>query len=211
MYWWDTVWSGSSLVTFRRNIMTPYSRSKLKLKMETARSPETSVNFNHNTWSHILRFFVVQYRLLRAVTWRYVSSHYSGSVPLSCFYGGRLLDKFLRILQLACESSGDVKFGSYNVRWISDLCTRFMDHFEDITEPQFNTDYSVSGSKIIDLLDCIMDDGGITGACEQTVTVNKTECNIRALYRCVHMCPGRYTDRGKVPYLQCHLLAYTEN
>jgi hypothetical protein len=72
-----------------------------------------------------------RYRLLRAVTWRYVSSHYSGSVPLSCFYGGLLLDKFLRILQLACESSGDVKFDSYNVRWISDLCTRFLDYFED--------------------------------------------------------------------------------
>jgi hypothetical protein len=115
------------------------------------------------------------------------------------------------ILQFACASSGDVNFDSDCVLRISDLCTRFMDHFHDITERQFNTDYSVSGSKIIDFLDCIMDDERFTGACERTVSVNKAECNIKAVYRCVHLCPSRYTDRGKVPYLQCHLRAYTEN
>jgi hypothetical protein len=52
-----------------------------------------------------------------------------------------------------------------------------MDHFEDITEPQLNTDYSVSGSKIIDFLDCIMDDEGFTGAREQAVTVNNKTVN----------------------------------
>jgi hypothetical protein len=58
-----------------------------------------------------------------------------------------------------------------------------MNDFEQITEPKFNTDYFVSGFKIIDLLDCIMDDEGYTGSCQQAVTVNKTESNIRTLYR----------------------------
>jgi hypothetical protein len=57
---------------------------------------------------------------------------------------------------------------------------RFMDHFEEITEPKLNTDYSVSGSKIIDTLDCMMDEEGSTAACEQSVTISyKTVCNIR--------------------------------
>lgn len=123
------------------------------------------------------------YRLLRAVTWRYVGSPYSGSVPLSCFYGGLILDEFRYLLRLACTSPGDVSFESSYVGRIDDLCTRFMDHFEEITEPKLNTDYSVSGSKIIDLLNCIMDDEGVAGACQQEVTINKTECNIRARYR----------------------------
>jgi hypothetical protein len=42
-----------------------------------------------------------------------MSSHYSGSVPLSCFYGGLLLDEFRRILRFACTSSGVVHFNSY--------------------------------------------------------------------------------------------------
>jgi hypothetical protein len=134
-----------------------------------------------------------------------VSSPYSGSVPLSCFYGGLLLDEFGHLLRLACTSSGDVTFNNFYVGWICDLCTRFMDHFEEITELKLNTDYSVSGSKIIDILDCMMDDEGVTGACEEEVTVNnKTECNIRARYRCVHLCPSLYTDRGKVPYMEGH-------
>jgi hypothetical protein len=47
-----------------------------------------------------------RYRLPRAVTWRYMSSPYSGSAPLSCFYGGQHtsgqheLLQFLRSLHL---------------------------------------------------------------------------------------------------------------
>jgi hypothetical protein len=58
-----------------------------------------------------------------------------------------------------------------------------MDHFEKITEPKLNTEYSVSGYKIIDILDCMMDDEGVTGVLQEEVTVNKKECNIRARYR----------------------------
>lgn len=152
----------------------------------------------------------MQYRLLRAVTWRYVSSPCSGSVPLSCFYGGQVLDGFRIIAQLAPASSNNTDFVWFAL-YVFVACTRFMNHFEEITEPQFNTDYSVSVLKIIDLLDCIMDDEECTGTYQQAVTNNKTECIIKARYKCVHLCPSRYTDRGKVPYLLCHLRAYTEN
>jgi hypothetical protein len=56
-----------------------------------------------------------RYRLLRAETWRYVSSPYNGSVPLSCFYGGLLLNKFGQVLRLAYTSPGDVIFNSFYV------------------------------------------------------------------------------------------------
>lgn len=134
-----------------------------------------------------------------------MSSPCSGSVPLSCFYGGLLLDELRHILRFASASSGNIGFDRHYVYRISQLCTRFMNHFEEITEPQFNTDYSVSASKIIDLLDCIMDDEEWTGPYQQAVTNRKRECNIKARYRCVHLFPSRYTDRGRVPYLQCHL------
>ncbi|PNF41451.1 hypothetical protein B7P43_G13392 [Cryptotermes secundus] len=131
----------------------------------------------------VLEMVRSRYRLLRAVTWRYVSSPCSGSVPLSCFYGGLLLDELRHILRFASAASGNIGFDRHYVYRISQLCTRFMNHFEEITEPQFNTDYSVSGSKIIDLLDCIMDDEEWTGPYQQAVTNRKTECNIKARYR----------------------------
>jgi hypothetical protein len=77
-----------------------------------------------------------------------------------------------------------------------------MDHSEEITESKFNTGCSISGSKIIDILDCIMADEGPTGPRQQAVNIkNKTECHNRAPYRCVPLCPIGYTDRGKVTYL----------
>ncbi|XP_023722789.1 uncharacterized protein LOC111872805 isoform X2 [Cryptotermes secundus] len=115
----------------------------------------------------VLEMVRSRYRLLRAVTWRYVSSPCSGSVPLSYFYGGLLLDEFRHILRFTSTLSGNIDFDSDYVYQISEFCTRFMNHFKEITEPQFNTDYSVSGSKITDLLHCIMDRAISTGSNQQ--------------------------------------------
>jgi hypothetical protein len=106
-----------------------------------------------------------------------VNGPYSGSAPLSCFYGRLLLDKFQQLLWFACTSPGDMSFDSSCIGKLCDLCTRFVDHFEEITEQKFNTHYSVSGLKIIDLLDCMMSDNEYTESYYQAVTVNKEmEC-----------------------------------
>jgi hypothetical protein len=109
-----------------------------------------------------------------------VSSPYSGRVPLFSFYGGLLLHQFGQLLRLACTYPGDVIFNSFYVGLICDFGMRYKDHFKEITELKLNTDCSISGSKVIDILDCAMDDEGLTGVRQEEVTVNKKDCNIRA-------------------------------
>jgi len=62
-----------------------------------------------------------------------------------------------------------------------------MNHFENFTENKLDVDYSVSGAKLIDLLDCLVEGEGRMKPYEHAVTVNKTECYIKTRYRCVNL------------------------
>ena len=108
--------------------------------------------------------FVLQYLLLRAVTWRYVCNPFAGTEPLACFYAGVLLDKILILLSISIISPG-VLVSYYKNKHMRNtaICNlyekakKFMNHFEKVTEMKINTHYSISGAKIIDLLDCMVE------------------------------------------------------
>jgi hypothetical protein len=148
----------------------------------------------------------LQYRLLRAVTWRYVSNQNSDSGLPACFYAGRVLDEFLSLLRLLVKGDktiGLMTFGlhcpdgelSYFNR-LRVLCTAFMNHFEIRTEKKLNTSYSVSGCKLIDLLDCLLEHP--TDASQVAVSGSDTRCHIKVHYRYV---PAHELDgRGSILY-----------
>jgi hypothetical protein len=111
-------------------------------------------------------------------------------VPLACFYAGFLLDEFLRLLHLTYTSPSTVgnnyhSRDRYNscVGPLCGLCKTFMNHFEKITENKLNVHYSISGAKLVDLLDCLVEGDGQPKPYEHAVTLNKTECHIKAHYR----------------------------
>ncbi|KDR22458.1 uncharacterized protein LOC110826878 [Zootermopsis nevadensis] len=163
-----------------------------------------------------------QYRLLRAVTWRHICNPYSGSGHLECFYGGSLLDEFLRFLQLAHECPKDLGdnllYPDYKneVDILNVRCLIFTNHFEKTTE-KLNNNYSISGAKLIDLFDCLVQKDGRTIPYEQAVTANGTECHIKARYRMPytwfcslpssHAQPNKWNEKQRPIYLRmCQLI-----
>jgi hypothetical protein len=112
------------------------------------------------------------------------------SAPLACFYAGSILDLYLRLLAFVHHSpniAGTVFYYCKGCRsyfsQLCNLCERFMDHFENVTESKLNVDYSVSGAKLVDLLDCLAEYDESVKPYRHAVTVNKTECHIKAHYR----------------------------
>jgi hypothetical protein len=79
-----------------------------------------------------------------------------------------------------------------------------------MTEPKLNTEYSVSGYKIIEILDCMMGDEGVTGVLLE-ITVKKEVCNIRAHYRLQRTllaCHSESKNEGEEPWSTEHGLTY---
>ncbi|XP_021942001.1 uncharacterized protein LOC110841002 isoform X2 [Zootermopsis nevadensis] len=156
-------------------------------RIEQVRTEEELIGMNRAFIA--LMFMKSQYSLLTAVTWRYVCNPYSGSGQLACFYAGTLLDEFLSFLRLAHDSPEDLEVNLRYVYKVNDVtklmvpCRTFMNHFERITEKKLNNDYSISGAKFIDLFDCLLSDDDRTTPYEQAITVNGTECHIKAHYR----------------------------
>jgi hypothetical protein len=70
---------------------------------------------------------------------------------------------------------------------LCDLCMRFRNHFENITEKKLDVDYVMSVAKLVDLLDCLVEWDGCVKPYEHAVRVNKTECHIKTHYRCVNL------------------------
>ncbi|XP_021934135.1 uncharacterized protein LOC110836822 isoform X1 [Zootermopsis nevadensis] len=126
-----------------------------------------------------------QYRALRSVTWRHIYSPYSVSGHLACFYAGSLLDEFLSFLRLGRDSPTDLGLAMLNpdnenkVSKLFYQCLLFMDHFKKITK-KFKLDCSTSGAKLIDLCHRMTKKQVGTTPHKQAVTVNGTECHVKA-------------------------------
>ncbi|XP_021934139.1 uncharacterized protein LOC110836822 isoform X3 [Zootermopsis nevadensis] len=126
-----------------------------------------------------------EYRALRSVTWRHIYSPYSVSGHLACFYAGSLLDEFLSFLRLGRDSPTDLGLAMLNpdnenkVSKLFYQCLLFMDHFKKITK-KFKLDCSTSGAKLIDLCHRMTKKQVGTTPHKQAVTVNGTECHVKA-------------------------------
>ncbi|CAG2069164.1 unnamed protein product [Timema podura] len=102
--------------------------------------------------------------MVRAVTWRYMAPHLPDYAPLCCFYGGELLDEFLHLVTLTQVDPKALGLNYlYNdmsqstVGRLTRISRKFMNFFEKNTEKILNTHYTVSGAKIMDILDCVLD------------------------------------------------------
>ncbi|XP_063975745.1 uncharacterized protein LOC135161762 [Diachasmimorpha longicaudata] len=107
---------------------------------------------------NILELVHMQYRLLRAVTWRYTHPPRPERFPRLCFYPGGLLDQLNRILYLTKAQPASL-IGPNGPEAIissfSHFCKRFMNYFEKVSERKFNRSLLISGCKAVDILDCL--------------------------------------------------------
>ncbi|XP_015596235.1 uncharacterized protein LOC107268206 [Cephus cinctus] len=105
-----------------------------------------------------LELIRAQYRMLRAVTWRYIHPPTREKFPKLCFYAGILLDDLNNLLRLArvkpSALTGSHGPDSCVVCFIS-LCKRFMNYFEKVSERKVNRSALISGCKAVDVLDCL--------------------------------------------------------
>ncbi|XP_035725233.1 uncharacterized protein LOC118442994 [Vespa mandarinia] len=107
---------------------------------------------------NILEMVMAQYKMLRAVTWRYTHPSKPEKFSRLCFYAGSLLDNLNNLLHRAINCPVSL-FGlhppdSSIIFFISD-CKRFMNYFEKNSECKVNRSVLVSGCKAIDVLDCL--------------------------------------------------------
>lgn len=90
---------------------------------------------------NILEMVMAQYKMLRAVTWRYTHPSKPEKFSRLCFYAGSLLDNLNSLLHRAinCPVSllGLQRPDSNIFFFISD-CKRFMNYFEKISECRVN-------------------------------------------------------------------------
>ncbi|KAL0113424.1 hypothetical protein PUN28_012526 [Cardiocondyla obscurior] len=104
---------------------------------------------------NFLELIRCQYRMLKAVTWRYTHPRSRG-LPASCFYGGKILDNLNCLLQTiydVCRRS--CVFSYVDLQIFMRSCDNFMDHFEKVTECRINRSALISGCKLVDVLDCL--------------------------------------------------------
>lgn len=91
--------------------------------------------------SNILEMVMAQYKMLRAVTWRYTHPPRPGKFLRLCFYAGSLLDNLNNLLRCAidCPASIIGPQGPYPIVacFVSD-CKRFMNYFEKTSERRVN-------------------------------------------------------------------------
>ncbi|OAD52945.1 hypothetical protein WN48_11191 [Eufriesea mexicana] len=103
-----------------------------------------------------LELIKAQYKMLRAVTWRYTHPPTKQrKFPRLCFYAGSLLDNLNEFLRRIAnydsftEDSGVTSFVT--------VCKRFMNFFEKVSERRVNRSALVSGCKVVDVLDCLVE------------------------------------------------------
>ncbi|XP_043497188.1 uncharacterized protein LOC122520930 [Polistes fuscatus] len=107
---------------------------------------------------NILEIVMAQYKMLRAVTWRYTHPSKPEKFSRLCFYAGGLLDNLNNLLHRAVNCPVSLS-GSHGpdpriACFISD-CKRFMNYFEKVSESKVNRSALVSGCKAVDVLDCL--------------------------------------------------------
>ncbi|XP_043289161.1 uncharacterized protein [Venturia canescens] len=130
---------------------------------------------------NVLELIKVQYKMLKAVTWRYTHPPKPTNFNRLSVYAGSLLDELNVILDLARNNPralssfsspasrndrGEELPLSYEevitspvssprvVSFVA-LCKRFMNYFEKVSECKVNRSALVSGCKAIDVLDCL--------------------------------------------------------
>ncbi|KAK0087399.1 hypothetical protein PV325_001161 [Microctonus aethiopoides] len=112
---------------------------------------------------NILELIRTQYKMLRAVTWRYTHPPRPEKFSRLCFYAGSLLDELNNILYLA-RTRPAALIGSHgpdsNVTGFLALCKRFMNYFEKVSERRSAL---VSGCKAVDVLDCLAEGRQLLG------------------------------------------------
>ncbi|KAK2578769.1 hypothetical protein KPH14_008874 [Odynerus spinipes] len=109
---------------------------------------------------NILEMVMAQYKMLRAVTWRYTHPSKPEKFLRLCFYAGSLLDNLYDLLRRAIDCPASL-FGSQGpdpsiACFVSD-CKRFMNYFEKVSERRVNRSVLVSGCKAVDVLDCLVE------------------------------------------------------
>ncbi|XP_033333146.2 uncharacterized protein LOC117224376 [Megalopta genalis] len=102
-----------------------------------------------------------QYKLLRAVTWRYTHPPVAHQrFPRLCFYAGSLLDNLNDLLSQVVKYHTCLD-GSRNVYAVAidfvTVCKRYMNFFEKVSERRVNRSALVSGCKVVDILDCLVE------------------------------------------------------
>ncbi|XP_078037002.1 uncharacterized protein LOC144470068 [Augochlora pura] len=102
-----------------------------------------------------------QYKLLRAVTWRYTHPPVRHQrFPRLCFYAGSLLDKLNDLLSQVvkyhtCLDDSRNVYATAIV-FVS-VCKQYMYFFEKVSERRVNRSVLVSGCKVVDILDCLVE------------------------------------------------------
>lgn len=90
---------------------------------------------------NVLELIKAQYRMLRAVTWRYTHPPKREKLPRLCFYAGSLLDDLNNLLRLA-RIHPSTLVGTHgpnvSVTCFITLCKRFMNYFEKVSERKVN-------------------------------------------------------------------------
>ncbi|CAD6215659.1 GSCOCG00000471001-RA-CDS [Cotesia congregata] len=120
----------------------------------------------HSRAFNILELIRSQYKMLRAVTWRYTHPPRPEKFPRLCFYAGSLLDELNNLLYLANVRPAAL-IGPNGpdavVTAFFALCKRFMNYFEKVSERKLNRSALVSGCKAIDILDCLAEGRRVVG------------------------------------------------
>ncbi|XP_057330600.1 uncharacterized protein LOC130670970 [Microplitis mediator] len=120
----------------------------------------------HSRAFNILEMIRTQYKMLRAVTWRYTHPPRPEKFPRLCFYAGSLLDELNNLLYLANVRPAAL-IGPNGpdtiVTGFFALCKRFMNYFEKVSERKLNRSALISGCKAIDILDCLAEGRQVIG------------------------------------------------
>ncbi|CAK9823518.1 hypothetical protein ANTRET_LOCUS1843 [Anthophora retusa] len=108
-----------------------------------------------------LELIRAQYKMLRAVTWRYThpptKQH---KFPRLCFYAGSLLDSLNELLGCVAKDYAcfiGIRMQDSNVNCFITACKRFMNFFEKVSERKVNRSALISGCKVVDILDCLVE------------------------------------------------------
>ncbi|XP_063229091.1 uncharacterized protein LOC134534538 [Bacillus rossius redtenbacheri] len=150
-------------------------------QLRRARDPAAGrLTDKHVARCHALCLAAVEYRLLRAVCWRYMCQE-----TRLFFFPGRLLDIFYRIVHMTNEDPAKERSPKYYsillemVYALTRLMETFIGFYECRLEPALLPSAAHFGVKFIDLLDCFL--GHV---CKFSVGFGETECNLVGRYQC---------------------------
>ncbi|XP_024222248.1 uncharacterized protein LOC100747679 [Bombus impatiens] len=108
-----------------------------------------------------LELIKAQYKMLRAVTWRYTHPPTKQQkFPRLCFYAGSLLDNLNELLSQISKYHSSIigpRTAESTISSFIAICKRFMNFFEKVSERRVNRSALISGCKIVDVLDCLVE------------------------------------------------------